>query len=53
MSQPKQKGMGGIQQIWHARQNPPKDPDASFVGKTVLVTGANSGLVSEYSVLLL
>lgn len=28
---------------WQAR-NPPKDPDTSYKGKTVLVTGANTGI---------
>ncbi|KAG8631920.1 hypothetical protein KVT40_001060 [Elsinoe batatas] len=27
--------------------NPPKDPDVSFKGRTVVVTGANAGLVTE------
>ncbi|KAI4943648.1 hypothetical protein J4E86_009611 [Alternaria arbusti] len=27
-----------------AKQNPPKDPKSSFVGKTVIITGSNTGI---------
>jgi hypothetical protein len=43
----KPKGVGGVWDFLHSRRNPPKDPKGSFVGKTVLVTGANSGLISQ------
>jgi NAD(P)-dependent dehydrogenase (short-subunit alcohol dehydrogenase family) len=33
--------------IWWSARNPPHDPETSFAGKTVLITGANSGLGFE------
>ncbi|KAI9751187.1 MAG: hypothetical protein M4579_006166 [Chaenotheca gracillima] len=33
--------------LWYAARHPPADPQASFAGKTVLVTGANIGLGFE------
>jgi NAD(P)-dependent dehydrogenase (short-subunit alcohol dehydrogenase family) len=37
--------MSSPKEMWHAARNPPADPKhLSFKGKTVLVTGANSGL---------
>jgi NAD(P)-dependent dehydrogenase (short-subunit alcohol dehydrogenase family) len=36
--------------LFWARFHPPADPDVSFVGKTVLVTGANTGLGLEAAV---
>jgi hypothetical protein len=27
-----------------AKQNPPKDPKFSFAGKTVIITGSNTGI---------
>ncbi|KAH7057377.1 hypothetical protein B0J12DRAFT_412292 [Macrophomina phaseolina] len=33
-----------LAKLWWAARNPPADPRVSFAGKTVLVTGANTGL---------
>ncbi|KAJ9612115.1 hypothetical protein H2200_003712 [Cladophialophora chaetospira] len=37
----------GISAMWWSAKNPPKDPQTSFAGKTVLITGANVGLGFE------
>ena len=37
----------GLGVFWHAARNPPSDPKDSFIGKTVLITGANVGLGLE------
>lgn len=40
-----------VAQMWYGKRHPPVDPkDISFNGKTVLVTGANSGLGHETAV---
>ncbi|KAK7730441.1 hypothetical protein SLS63_005686 [Diaporthe eres] len=39
--------LGGL---WWSRKHPPKDYQVSFAGKTVLVTGANTGLGFEAAV---
>ena len=39
----------GIPMFWWSRRNPPEDPKTSFAGKTILITGANSGLGFEAS----
>lgn len=36
--------MSGLYRLLHAKWNPPSSPSTSFAGKTVLVTGANTGL---------
>ena len=46
MSESKQKGMGGVGGMIDSKRHLPQDPEGSFAEKTVLVTGANSGLVS-------
>ncbi|KAE8373292.1 NAD(P)-binding protein [Aspergillus bertholletiae] len=40
-------GLGKMQIMRWAAKNPPKDPQVSFAGKTVLVTGSNTGLGLE------
>lgn len=37
----------GIGMIWWSARNPPTNPDTSFAGKTILITGANIGLGFE------
>ena len=39
-------GSGGFSYMVRGARNPPKEPEGSFEGMTVLVTGASSGLVS-------
>lgn len=41
--------MGGIGGMIYSKRHLPREPEGSFAGKTVLVTGANSGLVSGIS----
>ncbi|GME48510.1 hypothetical protein G7Y79_00039g076240 [Neofusicoccum parvum] len=41
---------GKLSKLWWAARNPPIDPTVSFEGKTVLVTGANTGLGFEAAV---
>ncbi|KAI9668170.1 MAG: hypothetical protein M1821_000990 [Bathelium mastoideum] len=36
--------------LWWAARHPPQDPTTSFVGKTVLITGPNTGLGFEAAV---
>ncbi|KAF4216876.1 hypothetical protein CNMCM8980_002206 [Aspergillus fumigatiaffinis] len=43
-------GLGKMQIMRWAAQNLPKDPQVSFAGKTVLVTGSNTGLGFEAAV---
>ena len=40
-------GAQGPRLLWWSGRNPPKDPTVSFQSKTVLVTGANTGLGFE------
>jgi NAD(P)-dependent dehydrogenase (short-subunit alcohol dehydrogenase family) len=35
---------GQMEKMRWAKKNPPKDPEASFAGKTVLITGSNTGI---------
>lgn len=41
---------GTMAKLWWAARNPPQDPQVSFAAKTVLVTGANTGLGFEAAV---
>lgn len=43
-------GLSKIGGMWWSRKHPPKDYQVSFAGKTVLVTGANTGLGFEAAV---
>lgn len=43
-------GLGMLGGLWWSRKHPPKDFQVSFAGKTVLVTGANTGLGFEAAV---
>lgn len=43
-------GLSTIGEMWWSRKHPPKDYQVSFAGKTVLVTGANTGLGFEAAV---
>ncbi|GFF44590.1 NAD(P)-binding protein [Aspergillus lentulus] len=43
-------GLGKMQIMCWAAQNSPKDPHVSFAGKTVLLTGSNTGLGFEAAV---
>jgi NAD(P)-dependent dehydrogenase (short-subunit alcohol dehydrogenase family) len=36
-----------ISSFWHAARHPPADPTTSYAGKTILITGANTGLGFE------
>lgn len=38
---------GGPKLLWWSARHPPSDPTVSFVSKTVLITGANTGLGFE------
>lgn len=40
-------GLGMLGGLWWSRRHPPRDFQVSFAGKTVLVTGANTGLGFE------
>lgn len=40
-------GLSMFGELWWSRKHPPKDFQVSFAGKTVLVTGANTGLGFE------
>ncbi|ORY17936.1 hypothetical protein BCR34DRAFT_474186 [Clohesyomyces aquaticus] len=42
--------LSGLAKLRWAVKNPPVDPDVSFAGKTVLVTGANVGLGFEAAI---
>ncbi|KAF2228231.1 short chain dehydrogenase/reductase [Elsinoe ampelina] len=39
--------MAGIVKLWRQKRSPPAEPTTSFAGKTVLVTGSNTGLGYE------
>ncbi|KAF4550207.1 Short chain dehydrogenase-like protein 21 [Elsinoe fawcettii] len=39
--------MAGLIKLWRQKHSPPAQPDASFSGKTILITGANTGLGYE------
>lgn len=42
--------MSGLYRLWRAKHNPPPDPShVSFHGKTILITGATSGIGFEAS----
>lgn len=43
-------GLSMLGGLWWSRKHPPKDYQVSFAGKTVLVTGANTGLGFEAAV---
>lgn len=43
-------GLSLVGGMWWSRKHPPKDFQVSFAGKTVLVTGANTGLGFEAAV---
>lgn len=43
-------GLSMFGELWWSRKHPPKDFQVSFAGKTVLVTGANTGLGFEAAV---
>ncbi|KAL1853206.1 hypothetical protein Daus18300_011854 [Diaporthe australafricana] len=43
-------GLSTLAGMWWSRKHPPKDFQVSFAGKTVLVTGANTGLGFEAAV---
>lgn len=43
-------GLSMLGGLWWSRKHPPKDFQVSFAGKTVLVTGANTGLGFEAAV---
>lgn len=43
-------GLSMVGAMWWSRKHPPKDFQVSFAGKTVLVTGANTGLGFEAAV---
>ncbi|KAH8694022.1 putative short-chain dehydrogenase/reductase family protein [Talaromyces proteolyticus] len=46
--------MSSLLKLWHAKHYPPRDPtDASFEGKTVLITGATAGLGFQASLKVL
>jgi hypothetical protein len=38
-------GIVGVSYMRHGARNPPAEPAKRFDGKTVLITGANTGLV--------
>lgn len=44
------RGLSMFGELWWSRKHPPKDFQVSFAGKTVLVTGANTGLGFEAAV---
>ncbi|KAH9815349.1 Short-chain dehydrogenase/reductase SDR [Teratosphaeria destructans] len=51
MSQPPLKAAPiSIISAWHGARNPPKDTRPSFTGRTVIVTGANTGLGFEAAI---
>ncbi|KAL9060578.1 MAG: hypothetical protein Q9162_000529 [Coniocarpon cinnabarinum] len=50
MADNRQRGTDGVAYLWRAARNPPADPQTSFDGQTVLITGANSGLGFEAAV---
>jgi NAD(P)-dependent dehydrogenase (short-subunit alcohol dehydrogenase family) len=42
--------MAGLVKLWKAKHNPPADPTSSFTGKTIIITGANTGLGYEAAI---